>query len=144
MDRKPRVLFLCTGNSARSQMAEALLRHHAGDRFEACSAGMQPKDFVNPFTLRVLNEIGIDTSTLHPKHTREFLGKASVVYAIPVCNRAEEACPRLFPFALHTLNWPIDDPAAAIGTDEERLNVFRTTRDTIDARVRQFLREEGR
>jgi len=79
---KPRVLFLCTGNSARSQMAEALLRHHGGDRFEACSAGVEPRAEVHPLTLRVLNEAGIDTTGLHPKDTREFLGRARITYSV--------------------------------------------------------------
>ena len=142
-ERKPRVLFLCTGNSCRSQMAEALLRHHAGERFDACSAGTEPRQAVHPFTLQVLEEAGIDTAGLHPKSTREFLGRVRVSYAIIVCDKAQKTCPRLFPFSLKNFHWPFDVPAAATGTEAEILRAFRKTRDEIDDRIQQFLKEEG-
>ena len=140
-DDKPRVLFLCTGNSARSQMAEALLRRHAGDRFVACSAGLHPVK-INPLTLRVLNEIGIDTSTLHSKGAQEFLVKLTVHYAVVVCEKAQEACPRFHPFAMNNLYWPFEDPAAFQGSEEDTLEKFRDVRDQIDERIRLWIHDE--
>jgi arsenate reductase len=135
---RPRVLFVCTGNSARSIMGEALLRHHASGRFEACSAGMEPKG-LNPLTLRVLEEAGIDTVGLRSKDTMEFLARTTVHHAIVVCDKAQQSCPRIQPFALRTHYWPFDDPAAATGTEQERLNEFRRVRDQVDARIREWL-----
>lgn len=135
---KPGVLFLCTGNSARSIMGEALLRHHAGDRFEAHSAGTEPKG-VNPLTLAVLREKGVDTSGLSSKSSGEYLGKVSVAHAIIVCENARQRCPRIDPLALSTQYWPIDDPAEAEGTDSERLGAFRAARDDIEARILGWL-----
>ncbi len=132
--KKPLVLFLCTANSARSQMAEAILRDRAGDRFEAASAGLSPSR-VNPFTLRALDEAGIDTGGLRSKSTSEFLGKVAVRYAIIVCDKAAQHCPRIYPFASRTLYWPFEDPAAAEGTDDERLEKFREVRDQIASRI---------
>ena len=97
MDR-PRVLFLCAHNAARSQMAEALLRHHADDRFEICSAGLEPTE-IHPLTLRVLDEAGIDTSALAAEGLDTYMAKVSVQYAIVVCERTQAQCPRLYPFA---------------------------------------------
>jgi len=134
----PCVLFLCTHNSARSQMAEALLRHQAGDRYRACSAGTEPTD-VHPMTRRVLDEIGIDTAPLRAKGLSEFLGRASVRTAIVVCAQAAESCPRLYPFAREVLQWPFDDPSRVEGSDEVRLAAFRRTRDEIAARLRDWL-----
>lgn len=139
-NRPPVVLFLCTGNSARSQMAEALLRHHAPGRAEACSAGLQPRD-IQPLTLRVLAEVGIEVVGLRAKGVEEFLGKKTVSYAITVCERAQQSCPRIFPFAKNTMYWPFEDPAAFEGTERERLQKFRDVRDQIDRRIRQWLRE---
>ena len=138
----PKVLFLCTGNSARSQMAEALLRHRAGNQFEALSGGLRPKDRVHPQALQVLEERAIDTSGLHPKNSGDFLGTVSVACAIVLCDKAQQECPRLFPFAMHSLYWPFDDPAAVEGDDRERLIRFREVRDEIDARIVQWLDNE--
>jgi len=135
---KPLVLFLCTGNSARSQMAEALLRARAGDRFEVASAGLEPKG-VHPLTLRVLAESGIETQGLRSKNSSEFLGKVKVRYAVIVCERANQSCPRIYPFATDTLYWPFEDPAAAEGTESQRLEKFRDIRDQIAARLDQWL-----
>jgi arsenate reductase len=138
---RSRVLFICTGNSARSIMGEALLRHHAGGaggRFEVHSAGMAPKG-VNPLTLRVLDEIGVDTRGLSSKSTMEFLGKTRVHTAIIVCDSAQKSCPRIQPFAGETLYWPFDDPAAATGSESDKLAEFRRVRDEIDARIREWL-----
>ena len=143
MEGKPRVLFLCTGNSARSQMAEALLRKYAGDRFDACSAGMEPKG-IHPLTERVLREMGIDTSPLHSKDLRTFLGKVSIQHAIVVCEKAQQTCPRFYPFALNNLYWPFDDPAAFEGSHAAQLEKFREVRDQIDQRIQTWLRDEAR
>jgi arsenate reductase (thioredoxin) len=139
-ETKPRVLFLCTHNAARSQIAEALLRHYAGDRFEVCSAGLEPTE-VHPFTSRVLSEIGLDPSGLRAKDLEEFLGRVSVQYAIIVCDKAQPNCPRTYPFALQTLDWPFEDPTQSKGSKEERLRAFRQMRDRIDARLRAWLQD---
>lgn len=135
---KPVVLFLCTGNSARSQMAEALLRQLAGDRFDARSAGIAPRP-IHPLTLRVMNEIGVDISEQRSKDVREFLGRMSIAHAIIVCAKAQQHCPALYPFALETLYWPFDDPAAAEGGEDEQLEKFRAVRNAIAARLRIWL-----
>ena len=135
---KPVVLFLCTNNAARSQMAEALLKKRAAERFDAYSAGTEPKD-IHPLTIRVMNEIGIDLSGRQAKHLRLFLGRLAVRYAIFVCRRAEEKYPITWPGALNRLEWPIEDPAAQEGSDEECLQKFREVRDQIDKRIADWL-----
>jgi arsenate reductase len=140
MNRKPTVLFLCTHNTARSQMAEALLRHMAGDRFEVASAGLEPTN-VHPLTRRVLVEAGLDVGNLRAKGVGEFLGKRTVHYAIIVCSESEWQCPRLFPFAVAKLRWPFEDPAESSGSEAQRLAVFRRVRDAIEARLHAWLRE---
>ena len=130
-----RVLFVCTGNSARSVMAEALLRHHGGDRFEVHSAGTEPKG-VNPLTRRVLADAGIDASFARSKSVTEFLGQP-FDYVVTVCDQARQTCP-VFPGVHETLHWGYEDPAAAEGTEEERLAVFRRVFVQISERVRQF------
>jgi arsenate reductase len=136
---KPCVLFVCTHNAARSQMAEALLRKHAGDRFEAASAGFEPTD-VHPLTREVLAEVGIDGSDLSAKGLREFLAKRAVRHAIIVCTQAEEQCPKLYPFAAETLYWAFDDPAALEGSPKMQRVKFRRVRDEIEARIRAWVR----
>lgn len=135
---KPCVLFLCTHNAARSQMAEALLRHHAGDRYDACSAGMEPTD-VHPLTRVVLDEVGVDATGLRSKAVGELLGRTRVRTAIVVCAQAAESCPKLFPFAMDVLQWPFDDPSRVEGSPELQLAAFRRTRDAIDSRLREWL-----
>jgi len=137
---KAKVLFLCTGNSARSQMAEALLRRHAGDRFEVHSAGLEPKD-INPYTVRVMDEIGVDVSGHRSKDVREYLGRVHFGYVITVCDHAEKNCP-IFPGVSVRLHWPFEDPAHFEGSDEEKAARFREVRDQIDARVRAWLTEQ--
>jgi arsenate reductase (thioredoxin) len=134
-----RVLFLCAANSARSQIAEALLRKHAGARFEAYSAGIDPGE-VNPLTVRVLNEIGVDASDLWAKSTELLRGKMHFDYVITLCSIAEERCP-VFPGVTARLHWPIDDPDTATGSEEERLAEFRAARDEIEARILAWLHE---
>ena len=142
-DRKRIVLFLCTGNSARSQMAEAFLRHFAGDTFEAHSAGLEPIE-VNPLTHRVMSEIGIDTSMQQAKGVADYLGKVAVHDAIVVCEKSQQNCPKFHPFALNTHYWPFEDPAAFEGSEEMRLQKFRRTRDEIKLKIRTWLDEQQR
>jgi len=136
---KSRVLFLCTGNSARSQMAEALLRKYAGDHFEVYSAGLEPKG-LNPYTVKVLEEIGVDTSQHYSKTLENFMGRVHFGYLITVCSNAEENCP-VFPGMGMRMHWPFEDPAAFVGNEEETLQKFREVRDQIDARIREWLKE---
>jgi arsenate reductase len=138
---KTRVLFLCTGNSARSQMAEALLRHYAGDRFDVYSAGLEPKG-MNPLTVRVMEEIGIPLTGQYSKDVREYMGKLHFGYLITVCANAEERCPTTFPGVSQRMHWAFDDPAAAEGTDEDQLTKFRAVRDQIDRRIHEWLMEQ--
>lgn len=126
---KPRVLILCTGNSCRSHLAEGILRHAAGDLLEVHSAGSKPAGYVHPKAIAVMKEIGIDISGHTSKHLSEFLdGKIDTV--ITVCGKADQACPA-FPGQVNRYHWGFDDPAAATGTDEEILAVFRRVRDQI-------------
>lgn len=134
---KTRVLFLCTGNSARSQIAEAFLRKYAGDRFEVFSAGLDPKG-INPKTIQVMEEIGIDLSNQRSKSLLEYMGKVHFGYMITVCDRAEKNCP-IFPGMGIRLHWPFEDPASAVGNEEEKLAKFRQVRDQIDTKVREWL-----
>lgn len=133
------ILVLCTGNSARSQMAEYLFRKHAGDRFNVCSAGTEPKG-VNPFTVRAMKEIGIDMSDARSKNLDEFLGKLAVHILVVVCNDADQKCPAVWPGVLERLFWPFEDPAAATGSDEVRMESFRRVRDVIDAKIQTWLK----
>ncbi|TAJ07364.1 MAG: arsenate reductase ArsC [Nitrospirae bacterium] len=133
---KPRVLFLCTGNSCRSQMAEGWLRHLAGDRFDVASAGTHPVG-LNPVAVAAMREVGVDISRHTSKNVNQFLGER-FDYVITVCDSAKEACPT-FPGATSRLHWSFDDPAAAQGSLEERLQVFRRVRDEIAGRLRLFL-----
>jgi arsenate reductase (thioredoxin) len=136
---KTRVLFLCTGNSARSQMAEALLRKHAGERFEVFSAGLEPKG-INPYTIRVMNEVGLDVSGQWSKGISEYLGKQTFGYVITVCSNAEQNCP-YFPGVTTRLHWPFDDPAACSGSPDDCLAQFRAVRDQIEAKIRAWVAE---
>ena len=138
--QKQNVLVLCTGNSARSQMGEALLRKHAGDRFEVHSAGTDPKG-VNALAIKALAEIGIDASGQRSKNLKEYLGKLPVSYLIIVCGDADEKCPRIWPGVRHRLFWPFDDPAAATGTEQEKLETFRRVRDEMEAKIQAWSAE---
>jgi len=133
-----RVLFLCTGNSARSQMAEAFLRKYAGERFEAHSAGLEPKG-MNPFTVKVMNEIGIDISAQISKGVDKYLGKVLFRYLITVCDDAEKHCPTVWPGVNHRLHWSFEDPAKFEGTEEEKLAKFRQVRDQIEQQIKQWV-----
>ena len=131
-----RVLFVCTGNAARSQMAEAVLRHDGGEAFESVSAGTHPRR-VSPTTLRVLAEAGIDASGAHSKSVAEFVDGA-FDYVVTVCDEAREACP-VIRGARSTLHWSIPDPAAAEAAGEDSLAVFEATLRDIRSRVRDFI-----
>ena len=133
---KKRVLFLCTSNSCRSQMAEALVNHDLGDQFEAFSAGTDPKP-LHPLAIRVLSEIGIDHSSARSKHMDEFAGQA-FDFVITLCDSANETCP-LFFGGVRRAHLGFDDPAKAEGTEEEKLAVFRRVRDEIRTQVEAFL-----
>lgn len=135
---KPAVLFLCTNNAARSQMAEALLKKRAAEQFEAYSAGTEPKA-IHPLTIRAMSEVGIDLHGHQSKHLRQFLGRLPVRYAIVVCQKVEAKCPLTWPGALNRLAWPVEDPAACDGSEEERLQMFRAVRDQIDRRIADWL-----
>jgi arsenate reductase len=134
---KPKVLFLCTGNSARSQMAEAFLRNYAGEQFEVYSAGLEPKG-INPLTIQVMAEQGLDLSEHTSKDVKNFIGNTSYEYMITVCAQAEESCP-IFPGMGKRLHWDIEDPGKFAGPTEERLAKFREVRDQLDERVRLWL-----
>lgn len=136
---KPKVLFLCTANSARSQMAEAFLRKYASDRFDAYSAGLEATD-IHPYARKVMAEIGIDMAGQRAKGVSEFLGKMNPAYVIIVCEKVRQRCPTAFPATGATMiAWPIGDPAEAEGSEEDRLNKFRQARDQLDARIREWL-----
>ena len=141
MGTKPNVLFLCTGNSCRSQMAEGFLREYGGDRFEAYSAGIEPAERVHPLAVQVMAERGIDISGQKPKNVGEYLGRLPVRHLVIVCDAANEKCPRIFPGMLNRMFWPFDDPAAFVGTPAATLEKFRTVRDQIEERIQQWLKE---
>jgi arsenate reductase len=131
-----RVLFVCTGNSARSQIAEALLKDFGASDFAVFSAGTEPKG-VNPYTVRALGEIGIDWSGAQAKSVTEFVGQP-FDYVITVCDRARQTCP-VFPGQHNSLHWGLDDPAEVDGTDAEKLEAFRRTRTEVATRLRPFV-----
>lgn len=135
--KKQRVLFLCTGNSARSQMAEGWLRALAGERFDVASAGTHPS-IVNPLAIEAMRERGIDIRSHRSKSIEEF-ASAYFDYVITVCDHARESCPVL-PGA-RSIHWSFPDPAAATGSEEERLKVFRQVRDDIESHMRVFIQE---
>ncbi len=143
MEAKPqKVLILCSGNSARSQMAEGFLRTMAGDQFEVMSAGMQPAPEINPLAVQVMQEVGIDLSGQEPKDLSLYLGKTFLHYLIIVCSTANETCPRVWPGLIiqdNRLYWPVDDPAEATGTEEEKLTAFRKARDEIKEKLEIWL-----
>jgi arsenate reductase len=135
MPDKKRILILCTGNSARSQMAEGLLRHDAGDRFEVLSAGTNPSQ-VRPEAVAVMREVDIDISDQHSKSVDEFTGE-NFDYVLTVCDHAKESCP-IFPGKTITIHRNFEDPAVVQGSEEERFAVFRRLRDEIRDYLREF------
>ena len=138
MNNRKRVLILCTGNSARSQMAEGLLRDLAGDRLEVASAGVLPTQ-VRPEAIAVMRELGIDISQHRSKSVDEFAGQ-QFDYVITVCDNANEQCP-VFPGNTRRIHWSFDDPAEAEGDEQSRLAIFRRVRDEIREQLdREFIR----
>jgi arsenate reductase (thioredoxin) len=135
-----RVLILCTGNSARSQMAEGLLRFMAGQRFEVHSAGTRPGT-VRPEAIAVMREVGIDIAGHRSKHVDEFRGQP-FDFVITVCDNAKESCP-VFPEGTVRVHWSFDDPAAVTGSEDLRLSEFRRVREEITARLMKFLHVPG-
>lgn len=136
-----RILVICTGNSARSQMAEGLFRHLGGERVQVFSAGSEPSGAVHPLAVRAMAEIGLDIAAHRPKALSDFLGQ-SFDYVIAVCSHAAQSCP-VFPGPATHLNWFYDDPAAVQGTETERLAAFRAVRDDLRARITDWLRGLG-
>ena len=131
-----RILFVCTHNSARSQIAEALLKRDGGDDFDVYSAGTEVSR-VNPYAIRVLGEAGIDWSGARSKSVTEFLGQ-QFDYVITVCDRARATCP-VFPGSSNTLHWGLDDPSEVEGSDEDKVAAFRRTETEVSARLRPFI-----
>jgi len=136
---KPKVLFLCTGNSARSQMAEAFLRHYSSDRFDVFSAGLEPKE-IHPFTIQVMLEKGISLEGQSSKPLSVYMGKVNFDWLITVCDNADKNCP-FFPGVGSRLHWSFEDPAGLIGSEEEKLEKFRGVRDAIELRIQNWLAE---
>jgi arsenate reductase len=126
---KPTILLLCTGNSCRSHLAEGILRAAAGEALNVQSAGSKPAGYVHPLGIQVMKEIGIDISNHRSKHLNEFLHQP-IETVITVCGNADQACP-VFPGQVNRHHWRFDDPAHAVGTEEEKLAVFRRVRDEI-------------
>jgi len=138
---KPRILFLCTGNSARSQIAEAFLNKYAGEHFEAHSAGLEPKG-LNPLTVQVMSEVGIDVSNQESKGLELYLGKVLFQYLITVCDDADKNCPTVWPGVNQRMHWSFEDPARLEGTAEEKLAKFREVRDLIETKIKAWLKQQ--
>ena len=136
MPKKAKVLILCTGNSARSQMAEGLFRQAGGDRYEVFSAGTKPSQ-VRPEAIAAMREMGIDISGHRSKSVDEFAGQ-EMHLVITVCDNAKESCP-VFPGRTQRLHWPFKDPAAVAGSEVQRLAAFRSIRDQIQRQIKVFL-----
>lgn len=134
---KKQVLFLCTGNSCRSQIAEGFLRHMAGDKFEVFSAGVKPTQ-VNPLAIKVMAEAGVDISKHRSKSAMDFIGQ-QFDYVITVCDNAKQTCP-VFPGKYQKIHWSLEDPALAQGTEEEKIKIFRKIRDQIKENILNFLK----
>jgi arsenate reductase len=135
---KPKVLFVCTQNSCRSQMAEGLLRHDARDLFEVFSAGTKPSQ-VRPEAIAMMRELGIDISGHRSKSVEEFTGQ-HFDYVITVCDNAQESCP-VFPALTTRIHWSIEDPAAVQGSEAQRFEAFRRIRDELRKRLRDFIQK---
>jgi len=138
---KPNVLFVCSHNSARSQMAETFLRDYGGDYFDVYSAGIEGTR-INPYTIKVLEELNYDLSEQYAKSISDFLGNMKFDIVITVCSEAEKNCPTI-PGVKTKLHWDIENPSSFEGTEEEKIEVFRRVRDDIKAKVLEFLKERG-
>ncbi|MCW7753381.1 arsenate reductase ArsC [Desulfobotulus sp. H1] len=142
-EHKKLVIFLCNGNTIRSQMAEGLLNHMGGDRFTAVSAGVEPGERVHPMAIAVLAEEGMDISSHQPKGIGVYLGKEAVLHMITVCDKAQQSCPRVWPGLPegNRHHWMLDNPSGAEGSEEEKLAAFRKVRDDLKAKIRDWLRK---
>lgn len=141
-EKKEKVLFLCTGNSCRSQMAEAFFNHYgAKTGMVGVSAGTVPSNEIHPLAIQVMNEIGIEMVGQSPKHAEFFRGENSASLVLFVCSQAEKDCPYLFPHARRTISMPFEDPAAYVGSDLDTLEQFRTIRDQIKDKIIQLVTE---
>ncbi len=140
--RQPKVLFLCSENRARSQMAEAFLRKYADDQFDVYSAGLEPSP-IHPYVYQVMEEVGLNLEDHYAKGVDDFLNKMYFGILITVCSKAEERCP-IFPGLGERHYWPIEDPVAFQGTVEEKLDKFRQVRDAIERRVLDWLDRRGK
>lgn len=140
---KPKVLFLCAGNSARSQMAEAFLRTYAGGHFDVHSAGLEPLGLILPDVLTAMQERGLDMHDQHSKSVKEYLGQVHFAHVITVCGNAEENCPTVFLNMGRREFWPFDDPAKFQGSGSQRLAFVRDLRDQIEQRVLQWLEQQN-
>jgi arsenate reductase len=140
--QKSKVIFLCTGNSARSQMAEAFLRSMAGEQFEVHSAGLNPQG-IHPLTIQVMDEIGLDLADHQSKSVKQYLGRDHFTYLFTVCGHAEENCPQTFLSTGIHRHWDFEDPAAFKGSQEKTLEKFREIRGQIQRKVEDWLAEMG-
>ena len=138
---KPIVLFLCTRNSARSQMAEAWLRELANERYVAASAGLEPSQ-IHPMTIQVMEEVGLPLDGHRSKPISEFLGRVPVRHIFVVCESAEKNCPRIWPFGGQLKLWPFEDPASQEGDEFIQLAKFRQVRDQVQQQIRTWLQEQ--
>ena len=138
---KIKVLFLCTGNSARSQMAEAFLNKYGEGRYQAYSAGLEPQG-IHPLTIKVMEEIGIALKEQRSKSVVEYMGKQRFAFLVTVCSHADKNCPAVFPEAGRKLHYPFDDPAAAEGIEEARIKKFREVRDQIEDWIKTWLKDQ--
>lgn len=142
MTERLNVIFLCTGNSARSQMAEGLLRSYAGDRYNVFSAGLEPKG-LNPYAVKVMQEKGIDISGQQSSDVLDYMGRLTFATIVTVCDHAEQNCPRAFLLSAGKhLHWSFEDPAKFEGSEAESLAKFREVRDQIDGAIRGWLAEQ--
>jgi len=135
----PTVLILCTGNSARSQMAEALLRAKAGEAFEVVSAGTEPAPRVHPLAVDAMREVGMDISAARPKDVGAFLGRVPIRHLITVCHDADRRCPNAWPGVATRVHWPIEDPAAFRGDEEATRARFREVREQLSHRLDHWI-----
>ena len=122
-------------------MAEAFLEKHGGDRYDAYSAGTEPKG-INPYTEQVMEEVGVSLSSQHSKHVKEYMGKIHFAYVITLCDEAEKSCPAIFPGMGQRLHWSFEDPAAIAASDDEKMAKFREVRDQIERRIKEWLTEQ--
>jgi len=137
------VLFICTGNSARSQMAEALLKKYGNRRFEVYSAGLDSRE-INPYARRVMKEIDMDLMGQYSKNIDVYFGKMHFDYLITLCSDAEKRCPNVFPGIGKKLHWSFEDPAAFVGSESEMLTRFREIRDQIEKHIKTWLDKQDK